>query len=366
MPLQRRQLAIVVSALLWRHISGVTDYEERLIGWKGESYHAEGEPEPTAATTLHSLHSSNETQGQPWIQLISWKPRAAIYHNFLSDRECKHIIDLAHGQMQRSEVGGETAYINNIRTSYGTFLRRNYDPIIAAIEERVAIWSHFPVSHQEDMQVLRYGPTNKYGAHMDGQKRSATVLMYLVEPDEGGETTFVNSEWLHPEVGRAMDPQFSDCAKGHVAMKPKRGDALIFFDRMPDYVTDDIHTEHTGCPVLKGVKWNAVKWIHGEVFHPEEWEKSRKDWAKSLPDPGVCADYHAGCEGWAASGECEKNPNFMLSHRAGSAQGMCRKACSDCDVCSQGDTACFKSNRQRAGYLDFDPTELKGLELLDA
>ena len=23
---------------------------------------------------------------------------------------------------------------------------------------------------------------------------------------------------------------------------------------------------HTGCPVVSGVKWNAVKWIHGKVF----------------------------------------------------------------------------------------------------
>ncbi len=30
------------------------------------------------------------------------------------------------------------------------------------------------------LQVLRYGPTNKYGAHIDGLERVATVLMYLV------------------------------------------------------------------------------------------------------------------------------------------------------------------------------------------
>lgn len=30
------------------------------------------------------------------------------------------------------------------------------------------------------LQVLRYGPTNKYGAHIDGLERVATVLIYLV------------------------------------------------------------------------------------------------------------------------------------------------------------------------------------------
>ena len=30
--------------------------------------------------------------------------------------------------------------------------------------------------------------------------------------------------------------EFSECAKGHVAYKPKVGDALMFYDLMPDYV----------------------------------------------------------------------------------------------------------------------------------
>ncbi len=30
------------------------------------------------------------------------------------------------------------------------------------------------------MQVLRYGPTNKYGPHMDGLERVMSVLIYLV------------------------------------------------------------------------------------------------------------------------------------------------------------------------------------------
>lgn len=29
-------------------------------------------------------------------------------------------------------------------------------------------------------QVLRYGPTNKYGPHIDGLERVLTVLMYVI------------------------------------------------------------------------------------------------------------------------------------------------------------------------------------------
>ncbi len=58
-------------------------------------------------------------------------------------------------QMRRSTVVGAngSSVRDGIRTSYGTFLRRLQDPVIAAIERRLAIWTHLNVTHQEDMQV---------------------------------------------------------------------------------------------------------------------------------------------------------------------------------------------------------------------
>ena len=26
---------------------------------------------------------------------------------------------------------------------------------------------------------------------------------------------------------------------------------------------------HTGCPIIKGTKWTATKWVHSGPFHPE-------------------------------------------------------------------------------------------------
>jgi prolyl 4-hydroxylase len=46
----------------------------------------------------------------------------------------------------------------------------------------------------------------------------------LAAPEKGGETAFPNSNgWLHPEAGEATQGPFSDCAKNHVAYKPKLG-----------------------------------------------------------------------------------------------------------------------------------------------
>jgi hypothetical protein len=66
-----------------------------------------------------------------------------------------------------------------VRTSYGSFLPRYYDPVLAGVQERISEWLGVPVSFQEDMQVLRYGQGQEYKPHFDGFGRMATVLIYL-------------------------------------------------------------------------------------------------------------------------------------------------------------------------------------------
>ena len=81
---------------------------------------------------------------------------------------------------------------------------------------------------------------------MDGLERVMSVLIYLIEPEEGGETAFPNSNgWLHPEMGEPAQGPFSPCAKGHVAYKPRQGDALMFYDLKPDYRQGDPFSTHT-------------------------------------------------------------------------------------------------------------------------
>ena len=48
------------------------------------------------------------------------------------------------------------------------FIRRFHDPIIAAIERRISMFTHIPVEHQEDIQVLRYSKGQKYGESTEG------------------------------------------------------------------------------------------------------------------------------------------------------------------------------------------------------
>lgn len=120
--------------------------------------------------------------------------------------------------------------------------------------------------------------------------------------------------------------------QGHVFYRPKRRDALLFYDKEPDYKMEDRYSQHTGCPVVKGVKWNAVKWVHGDPFRPETYkeEVAKQGEYKEAFDPGKCLDLNAGCEEWAKSGECDKNPGYMKV--GGQAmglgvQGRCCRAC---------------------------------------
>ena len=57
--------------------------------------------------------------------------------------------------MRRSTVVGAngSSVTDGIRTSYSTFLRRLQDPVITAVERRLALWTQLNISHQEDMQA---------------------------------------------------------------------------------------------------------------------------------------------------------------------------------------------------------------------
>lgn len=308
-------------------------------------------PAPERGKGTQGFQLVAHQQPLPWAEQISTKPRAYVYHNFLSPEECDHIVALAKPKMKRSTVvgkGGQSTE-DNVRTSYGTFLRRLHDPVVRDVEQRLAIWTHLNISHQEDMQILRYGLGQKYGAHYDSlvedSPRVATVLLYLANTtEEGGETAFpAASEWLEPNMDARFGP-FSDCAKEHVAVKPHKGMALLFYSLNLDG-TNDQASLHTGCPIIQGVKWTATKWIHTKPFRPESLGSD----AEVFQDPEVCEDNHKLCASWAESGECKQNMKYMEGDDA--HLGMCRQSCDVCRVCTADDTACRSENRIRAGYL---------------
>ena len=56
-------------------------------------------------------------------------------------------------QVVDPDTGGEK--LDDIRTSFGTFLAPGETDVIRRIEERVAQWSQVPLQNQEQLQILR-------------------------------------------------------------------------------------------------------------------------------------------------------------------------------------------------------------------
>ncbi|BAT77655.1 hypothetical protein LR48_Vigan09g034900 [Vigna angularis] len=229
---------------------------------------------PTADLAAFRRKTSQSLEEKPeqWTEILSWEPRAFIYHNFLSKEECEYLIELAKPYMVKSSVvdsktGKSTE--SRVRTSSGMFLKRGRDKVVQDIEKRIADYTFIPVENGEGLQILHYEVGQKYEPHYDyfldefntknGGQRIATVLMYLSDVEEGGETVFPAATTNFSSVPWWND--LSQCARKGLSVKPKRGDALLFWSMRPDASLDP-SSLHGGCPVIKGNKWSSTKWMH--------------------------------------------------------------------------------------------------------
>ncbi|PIN03393.1 Procollagen-proline dioxygenase [Handroanthus impetiginosus] len=146
------------------------------------------------------------------VTQISWSPRAFLYKGFLTNEECDHLISLAKDKLEKSMVADSESgksVLSEVRTSSGMFLQK--------------------AQNGEAMQILRYELGQKYESHFDffhdkanlelGGHRVATVLMYLSNVEQGGETVFPYSE---AKDRQPKGDEWSDCARqGHAGCLPK-------------------------------------------------------------------------------------------------------------------------------------------------
>lgn len=224
----------------------------------GYSYGASHKHTPTHHHTAKVKEQNYE------MEVLSESPRIVLYRNFLSSAECDQMVKDATPHLQRSMVVNPVSTdskVDEARTSEGMFFPgRGSNSLIADVEKRIAQLTNTPVEHGESIQVLHYGPGAEYKPHYDyfdpstvggaaaynrGGQRVMTFIMYLHDTEEGGETIF---------------------PKANVAVKPIKGNAVLFYNCLPDGIEDNL-TLHGGAPVGKGEKWIATKWIRKGVFH---------------------------------------------------------------------------------------------------
>ncbi|KAH8953296.1 hypothetical protein BDL97_08G017200 [Sphagnum fallax] len=319
-----------------------------LPGWMGESYNPEAAvPEDLQQESLRIRSYTEEEDRQvsrgfdpTSVIQLSWKPRAFLAKRFLSDSECDHLIKLAKDKLEESMVADNESgksVKSKVRTSSGMFLRKGQDAVVSAIEDRIAVWTLLPKENAEQIQVLRYKRDQKYEPHFDffhdknnqalGGHRMATVLMYLSDVIKGGETIFPSAavaaaqdDMTGSGSASGADDSWSECGKRGLGVKPKKGDALLFFSLDPS-ATPDEASLHMACPVIEGEKWSAPVWIHVGAY-------DRKQQQIKIGNSLSCENENPLCDRWAASGECKNNPAYMVG--TSELPGACRKACKLC------------------------------------
>ncbi|KAF0811862.1 hypothetical protein IGB42_03672 [Andreprevotia sp. IGB-42] len=185
------------------------------------------------------------------------KPYVVILDGLLSTEECDELVRLSADKLKRSmivdpQTGGDAVIAD--RTSFGTFFAVNESPFIATLDRRLSEVMQMPVENGEGIQILKYPVGGEYKPHFDyfpprdhgskghlkqGGQRVATLIMYLNDVPDGGETIF-------PEIG--------------LAVSPKKGSA-VYFEYCNSLDQVDPLTLHGGNPVVSGEKWIATKWV---------------------------------------------------------------------------------------------------------
>ncbi|XP_076945401.1 putative prolyl 4-hydroxylase 12 [Bidens hawaiensis] len=242
---------------------------------------------------------------------LSWRPRLFFYNGFLSDEECEHLISLGNNSKDKS--GG-----NNSANAV--------DKIVARIEERISAWTFLPKGNGKALHVFHSSPEETNGTHnylrnlsmwQTGESVMATVVIYLSNVTQGGQILFPVAE----SGSLRLKNIWSHCTNSSQIAKPIKGNAILLFNLHPNASLDP-SSSHARCPVTEGDMWWATKIFVVKPVAPRNKETGGDD------DDGLCTDEDDSCPQWAAVGECERNPIFMVG--TSDYYGTCRKSCNAC------------------------------------
>lgn len=167
---------------------------------------------------------------------------------FLTLDECRYIAELSVPRLAPAVVidpGTGRQMLDPVRSALSVgFPFVDEDPVLHAINRRIAAATQMPCGRGEPMQVLSYEAGQEYKLHSDTlpggeDQRVATFLVALSEGYVGGETSF-------PRLG--------------LELAHRTGDAL-FFVNTDQAGRPDKGMWHAGRPVTQGRKLLLSQWI---------------------------------------------------------------------------------------------------------
>ena len=196
------------------------------------------------------------------VTAVHWAPRIFHYEGFLTEAECDHLLKVggAAGGDGGGDGGGEPARVQ---------VARGADSLVTLLERRIATVAFQPVANSRGFVVTHFeagqrpadgaeGPGFVQAASVD-DRMEAVVTLFLQAAEEGGETVFpkVNA----PGPGESPAASSASCASTGLALKPKRGDALLVYSVDLDNGIEP-GAYQIDCPVINGAKSVATKAIY--------------------------------------------------------------------------------------------------------
>ena len=200
-----------------------------------------------------ALTADGDPLSVPPAEPICEAPHIVAFRGLFSVAECRYLIEAATPMLTPAlivDVRTGMQKRDPVRISDGCgFTWPLENPAVHALNRRLAAASGTAPEQGEPLQILRYGVGGEYKPHYDSipgfsNQRALTVLVWLNEEYEGGETWF-------------NTPQ--------LALKGQPGDAILFRNIGPDERRDP-KSAHAGLPVKAGEKLLASKWIRQRAF----------------------------------------------------------------------------------------------------
>jgi prolyl 4-hydroxylase len=188
---------------------------------------------------------------------LSSAPRIATVKDYLSGPICDWLVRLGKPHLKRAKIYDESGSLRQDieRDNDAAVLDMGRaDAVVGFVRSRIAALANVPAAALEPTQVMHYEVGQQFGAHVDfldvskpGQaqdvakhgQRALTLLVYLNDDYEGGETAF-------PDLG--------------LSFKGRKGDALVFWN-ITEEGAPDWRTRHIGTAPMQGVKWLLSQWI---------------------------------------------------------------------------------------------------------
>ena len=208
---------------------------------------------------LHRLHDRIDLAAwltTPAMRVLSEAPQICVIENLAPPRLRDWIIRRARPRMQRAKIydgQGSGASAAERSNSMAGFDFPDRDLAMMVLGENIARITGFALAEMESPIVLHYAVGEEFKPHHDyfdpalpafadeirrNGQRPATLLLYLNDGYEGGETDF---------------------PKLNFRFRGQPGDALLFWN-----VTDgvpDPRTLHAGLAPTRGEKWLFSQWL---------------------------------------------------------------------------------------------------------